>query len=176
MQNPQMAGMAAMNAQGPVDGTPIMANGQRRPQPNGIPPMDARDQLNTYIYDYFLRNNHHRLAAMMVESEMKMSLNPPQKSSPSGRNVNGVDAMDQDSKDIPTPKIPANHSENSFLLDWWVQFWDIWGAARRNGNAKPSSMQYIHHARVSPAEQCLLPIADRTRTLPRYRATLDLTA
>ncbi|KAF2677587.1 hypothetical protein K458DRAFT_395859 [Lentithecium fluviatile CBS 122367] len=138
--------MAAMNApQGPVDGTPIMGNGQRRPQPNM---MEPRDQLNTYIFDYFVRNQHHRLARMMIECDLKMSLNPPQKSSPSGRNVNGVDAMDQDSKDdLPTPKIPpAQATDNSFLLDWWVQFWDIWGAAK-NHPVKPVATQYIQHTR-----------------------------
>jgi hypothetical protein len=165
--------MPGMNAtQVPVDGTPIMGNGQRRPQQNGV--VDPRDQLNTYIYDYFLRNNHHRLARMMVECDMKMSLNPPQKPSPSGRNVNGVDAMDQTSnEDIPTPKIPPGHSaDNSFLLDWWVQFWDIWGAARKH-NPKNVPLQYINHARVSAAKNGRGPCTNSPRTLPRCRATSE---
>lgn len=152
MQNSQMTTMAAMNAtQGPIDGTPMMGNGPHRAQQNVG--MNARDQLNTYIYDYFLRNNHVRLARTMIECEMKINLNPPPKSSPSGRNANGVDAMDTESKDdLPSPKIPQGFcAENSFLLDWWVQFWDIWSAARNHPNSmnKTMPMQYIQHARVS---------------------------
>lgn len=146
MQTSQMANMAAMNAtQGPVDGTPMMGNGPHRVQQNGA--LNARDQLNTYIYDYFLRNKHFRLARMMIECDLKMSLTPPQKSSPSGRNTNGVDPMEESKEDLPSPKIPQNHSaDNSFLLDWWLQFWDIWGAARGH-NPKNVPMQYIQHAR-----------------------------
>lgn len=140
-----MAAMAGMNANaGPVDGTPIMGNGQRGQQMQNL---DPRDQLNTYIYDYFLRNNHHRLARTMLECDMKMNVHPPQKPSPSGRNVNGVDAMDHDSKDdLPNPKLPTGQAtDNSFLLDWWVQFWDIFSAARGK-NTKGA--QYIGHTRV----------------------------
>ena len=147
MQSQQMAAMAGMNANaGPVDGTPIMGNGQRGQRMPGM--SDPRDQLNTYIYDYFLRNNYHRVARMMMECDIKMNLNPPQKSSPSGRNVNGVDSMDQDSKDeLPMPKMPMGQTttDNSFLLDWWVQFWDIFSAARGH-NTKGT--QYISHTRV----------------------------
>lgn len=145
MQNPQMAAaMANMNAAaGPLDGTPIMGNGQRQP-----PSLDPRDQLNTYIYDYFLRNQHHKLAQVMIESELKMNLKPPQKSSPSGRNVNG-DSIDPDL--LPTPNMPGPNqaTDNSFLLDWWVQFWDIFSAARnRTMKGSQGSHQYISHARV----------------------------
>lgn len=147
MQTPQMATMAAMNAtQGPIDSTPMMGNGPHRPQQNS--PSVARDQLNTYIYDYFRRNNHIRLARTMLECNMGISLNPPVKSSPGSRNANGVDAMDTDSKDdLPQPKIPNFSAENSFLLDWWEQFWDIWSAARGHHTGKNVPMQYIQHTR-----------------------------
>ncbi|KAJ4292502.1 hypothetical protein N0V90_009164 [Kalmusia sp. IMI 367209] len=144
MQNPQMAAMANMNAAaGSLDGTPIMGNGQRQP----VPGLDPRDQLNTYIYDYFLRNSHHKLAQVMIESELKMNLKPPQKSSPTGRNVNGVDSIDPEL--LPTPNMPASGqaTDNSFLLDWWVQFWDIFSAARNRTMKGSQGSQYISHAR-----------------------------
>ncbi|KAF2868591.1 hypothetical protein BDV95DRAFT_609512 [Massariosphaeria phaeospora] len=151
----QMAGMVAMNANaGPLDGTPIMGNVPRprhlqTPTPHRD--QDVRDQLNTYIYDYFLRNKHTRLARMMVECDLKMSVNhPPATKNENGRSVNGVDAMDQDSQDdLPPPRIPTNQaSENSFLYDWWCQFWDIYRAARP-GAEPPSNKhtQYIQYTR-----------------------------
>lgn len=144
MQNQQMA-MAGMNATGgPVGGTPMMNNGRPQQLEN-----DARAQLNTYIYDYFLKNHNYRLARMMIEQDMKMNLHPSTKPSPSGRNMNGVDSVDPDSKDdLPIPKIPDNQlAENSFLLDWWNQFWDLFSAARKSGKGGPSS-QYLAHTRV----------------------------
>lgn len=145
MQNPQMVQMAAMNVAngGPVDGTPIMGNmahPQRKPDP--------REQLNTYIYDYFLRNSHHRLARAMIENDMKMSTGPPQKTSPKNR-VNGIDPMDDGAADdLPTPNLPASQlADNSFLLDWWVQFWDIFQAAKTRGGPNKGA-QYIQHTRV----------------------------
>lgn len=135
MQNPQMAAqMANMNAgAGPLDGTPIMANGQRQAG-------DPRDQLNTYIYDYFIRTENYKLAKAMLDADMTVNLKP--KSSPSGRNVNGMGPGD-----LPEPFMPANqNTDTSFLLDWWVQFWDIFSAAR---NIKGKGSQYIAHTRVS---------------------------
>jgi hypothetical protein len=149
MQNPQMAAMAGMNAQvgGPVEGTPVMGNmprpGQKPEQP------DPRNLMNTYIYDYFMRNNHYRLARCMIESDLKMNLQPQgTKQSPGSRNVNGVDGMDTDDKgDLPLPVLPPGQCvENSFLMDWWCQFWDIYSAARGKGTQK--STQYSQHARV----------------------------
>ncbi|KAF9731056.1 camp-dependent protein kinase pathway protein [Paraphaeosphaeria minitans] len=133
MQNPQMAAqMANMNAgAGPLDGTTVMGNGQRQPG-------DPRDQLNTYIYDYFIRTENHKLAKAMLDADMTVNLKP--KSSPSGRNVNGVGPGD-----LPEPNMPPNqNTDTSFLLDWWVQFWDIFSAAR---GIKSKGSQYIAHAR-----------------------------
>ena len=58
MQNQQM--QMAMNG-GPVNGTPVMAN-MNMPGPPQRQPMDPREQLNTYIYDYFLRNKRQEWA------------------------------------------------------------------------------------------------------------------
>jgi hypothetical protein len=151
MQNNQMApNFAAMNANagGPVDGTPMMGNMQR---PRGEAE-DPRSLINTYIYDYFLRNQHHELAELMLKSEMKMNIQLQGKQSPGSRNVNGVDGMNgmemDDKFNLPHPKLPSQQAvDNSFLLDWWNQFWDIFGAARKR-SMNPKAMSYIQTFRV----------------------------
>ncbi|KAF1354433.1 hypothetical protein EJ07DRAFT_133008 [Lizonia empirigonia] len=140
----------AMNANGgPVNGTPIMANMSMPVPPPARPVMDPREQLNTYIYDYFLRNNHNRLARAMVECDMKMSTSPPQKPSPSSK-PNGIDAIDDDSSSgLPLPLLPKNQmADNSFLLDWWVQFWDIYQATKDRSGTPSKGAQYITHTRA----------------------------
>lgn len=153
MQNQQMQMAMNLNVNGgPVNGTPVMA---AMPQP-GPATIDPRNQLNTYIYDYFLRNNHNRLARAMVECDMKMSTSPPQKPSPSSK-ANGIDAMDDDSAaGLPNPLLPKNQmADNSFLLDWWVQFWDIYQATKDRSGMPSKGAQYIAHTRVSPVSAAL---------------------
>jgi len=168
MQSQQMAHIAAMNASnGSVDGPPMMAamgaaNANANANANKRMATDPREQLNTYIYDYFLRNSHFKLARAMLDSSdtVKMSTGPPQKPSPSNR-PNGAEALDQDGADgFPSPQLPPNQmADNSFLLDWWVQFWDIYQATKtRTGPAKGT--QYIQHTRVSPPAR---PFSARTR-------------
>ncbi|KAH7080106.1 hypothetical protein BKA63DRAFT_234945 [Paraphoma chrysanthemicola] len=148
MQNPQMAAqMAAMTANGGPDGTPVMGN---MPHPNKRMSTDPREQLNTYIYDYFIRNSHFELARSMLDAQLKMSTGPPQKTSPKNR-TNGIEPMDDGSRggdDLPTPLLPQNQmADNSFLLDWWVQFWDIYQATKNRGNGPSKGAQYIQHTR-----------------------------
>jgi hypothetical protein len=177
MQNQQMAQMAAMNAQnGPVDGTPVMGNMAHPKRIN----TDPREQLNTYIYDYFLRNNHKQAARAMLESnDMKMSTGPPQKTSPNNRQ-NGIDSMDQDSDNFPTPQLPPNQmADNSFLLDWWVQFWDIYQATKTRPNNGPQSkgQQYINHTRVSLCRACTRRGTDAFhRISPKCKTTSGISA
>ena len=146
--------LAGMNAAGgPVGGTPMMNNGRLR----GGNDTDPRAQLNTYIYDYFCKNGYWDLARM-VNDQLPINKDTERtKPSPSGRNMNGVDSMDSDSKDdilkqrpddLPIAKIPGDQSaENSFLLDWWCQFWDIYSAARSKGKVSPAH-HYLMHTRV----------------------------
>lgn len=150
LQNPQqMAQMAAMNApNGPTDGTTPMMSNMANPKRINT---DPREQLNTYIYDYFLRNSHGRLARAMVECDMKMSTTPPTKTSP-GNKQNGMDPMDDDSiAGLPNPLLPEKQmADNSFLLDWWVQFWDIFQASKQrspSGHPTTKGGQYIQHTR-----------------------------
>jgi hypothetical protein len=84
----------------------------------------------------------------MVEANIPMNLQEQAlKQSPSSRGVNGVD-VDEERKGLPDPRLPMDSSvENSFLMDWWCQFWDIFSATRGKGPQK--TQQYSQQARVS---------------------------
>src|SRR4051794_21337231 len=105
MNNVNMTGMNTMG--GPVGGggMPMMNNGV----PGNIRPAPVNDQqrsqLNTYIYEYFLRNEMYECARAMINSDQPIKVH---KNSPGRRrDVNGnlVDSgvspegTDGDSKD-----------------------------------------------------------------------------
>ena len=155
MNQPQMnmAGMAA--AGGPVGGmAPQINNATRR----NAEATETTRMLNTYIYDYLLKNGHTDLARTWVNADIPMNLNPPTKTSPGRANVNGVDdAMDTDSKDdirhkrpddLPVPQCPSPDGPNSFLHDWWCQFWDVYNAHREK-RTTPAATAYLTHNLVS---------------------------
>ncbi|KAK8208308.1 camp-dependent protein kinase pathway protein [Phyllosticta capitalensis] len=156
----QPPNMVTMNSQGgPVGGTPLMNNGGTPLANNGgvRGPADPQTLLNTYIYDYFLKNHHWDLARQ-VKNELHPNTKPGSglKPSPGRRDVNGVDdAMDTDSKDdlhkcpddLPQAAVPSDATENSFLFDWWSQFWDIFNAHRQRQPGTRASFQYLQHQR-----------------------------
>ena len=132
---------------GPNGGAPSTNNGNGRSET-----LSNRQQLNTYIYDYFLKNEHYGLARAL-QKELPIHASP----NPGKRDVNGVDdVMETDSKedaqnrpdDLPLPSILDN-TEGSFLYDWWCQFWDIWSAHRRRIPPGSVPSQYLAHAQVS---------------------------
>jgi len=141
MQNQQMAQMAQMNANGSLNGTPIMGN---MAHPKRMGDQDPKEKLNTYIYDYFLRNRHHTLARAMLDCDLKLNT---EKASPNNK-PNGASDIDMPD-DLPLPLMPPGQAaDNSFLLDWWVQFWDIFAAARGGGGGPKNAAQYLGHNRV----------------------------
>ena len=140
--------MTAINqVAGPAGGAPSTNNGGGRGET-----LSNRQQLNTYIYDYFLKNEHYGLARAL-QKELPIYASP----NSGKRSVNGVDdSMETDSKDdaqsrpddLPLPFILDN-TEGSFLYDWWCQFWDIWSAHRRKIPQGAVPSQYLAHAQVS---------------------------
>jgi hypothetical protein len=135
-------GMVAMNTAAAINQT---ANRQQADQ-------EQERRLNTYIFDYLCNKNLYDLARNF---SLQCPINPAG-SKPRHQGVNGADdSMDTDSKedvkrptDLPYPNIPHHPSENAFLYDWWVQFWDIFGAARRAGTPNPNTESYLHHNMV----------------------------
>ncbi|KAA8645564.1 hypothetical protein EYZ11_012528 [Aspergillus tanneri] len=149
-------------AGGPVGGVPMVNNGSAAPRNDGnmnTIPETMINNLNTYIYDYFLKRGYHDCARALVKDEsIKLSTEPPIKSSPGHRrdaDVNGVDgdAMMTDGKDgeklkipddLPRPNLPSEGQQTSFLLDWFSLFWDFFWAQRKKGNTN-DVRQYLQH-------------------------------
>lgn len=165
MNNINMAGMHAAN--GALGSMPLMNNGSNGgmsradADPEGAQAYDTKLKLNTYIYDYFLKNDLYECARAIIQSQLPLLLDTT-KPSPGRRRdgeMNGVDdsAMDTDSKDdldskrpddLPLPKVPSDVPANSFLLDWFQLFWDIYFAQRKGKNATPQAVQYVQNTQV----------------------------
>jgi hypothetical protein len=155
MNNVNMGGMNALG--GPVGGAMPM-NGA----PGARPPMQVNDnqqrsQLNTYIYEYFLRNGMFDCARSLLNSEQPIKVI---KDSPGRRrddNGNGGDEGgdgeskdDLDSKrpdDLPAPDVPRECPESCFLYEWWCLFWDMFNAQRGKGDGR-NVLQYVAHTQV----------------------------
>ncbi|KAH8818170.1 SOM1 protein [Hyaloscypha sp. PMI_1271] len=153
MNNVSMGGMNAMG--GPVGGgMPMMNNGAagvRQPMPAN----DNRSQLNTYIYEYFLRNGMYDCARSLLNSDQPMNVI---KDSPGRRrDENGGDeGADGDSKDdidskrpadLPEPNLPKECPESCFLYEWWCLFWDMFNAQRGKGDGR-NVLQYVTHTQA----------------------------
>ena len=169
MNNLNMAGMHAAN--GALGGMPLMNNGSNGgmsradADPEGAQAHETKLKLNTYIYDYFLKNDLYECARAIIQSQVPLALHTP-KSSPGRRrdgDMNGVDdsAMDTDSKDdldskrpddLPLPMVPSDVPANSFLLDWFQLFWDIYFAQRKGKAATPQAVQYLQNTQVGQGE------------------------
>lgn len=156
MNNVNMANMNAMG--GPVGGGMPMMNNGMAGGPRAAPVNDnqQRSQLNTYIYEYFLRNEMYECARAIIQSEQPINI---VKNSPSRRHdANGVDTegMDGDNKDdidtkrpddLPAPNLPKDSPESCFLYEWWCLFWDMFNAQRGKGDSR-NVMQYVQHTQV----------------------------
>ncbi|KAI9848293.1 MAG: hypothetical protein M1837_000557 [Sclerophora amabilis] len=154
--------MAAMNAVGgPVGGVQMMNNGTAGLPRNGNRQEESKSRLNTYIYDYLLKNELFDCARSLHESGVPLLLekaSPGRRRHADGTNLNnGVDehSMDADTKDdldskipddLPSPKLTGGDAtQNSFLLDWWGVFWDIY-FAQQSKNRDGAASQYLQHS------------------------------
>lgn len=113
---------------------------------------EGSKRLNTYIFGHLIHLRHFELARQFEQVCPIKTLDRPKKE------MNGDSDMDMDSKDglkrpddLPIPDLPDNHSENSFLHDWWSQFWDIYGAARKNIGGSQMAENYLNHNSVRTA-------------------------
>ncbi|KAJ5481028.1 Transcriptional activator somA [Penicillium diatomitis] len=146
---------------GPVGGVPMMNNGSTAPRNDGGMNMNNPEvminNLNTYIYDYFLKRGYHDCARALVQDEsIKINTDNGTKTSPGSRgDMNGIDgdSMMTDGKDgekikipddLPRPSLPNESLQSSFLLDWFSIFWDFFWAQRKRGNSN-DVRQYLQH-------------------------------
>ena len=153
-----------MNLNGMNPGTMAAMNNTNGATPRNGPgsesEIDFKTKLNTYIYDYFLRNEQWDLARAL-QKNMSISSIPNQK----GANMrpNGLDenSMDTDSKDdleqkkpsdLPWPtNLPQMSTDNSFLLDWFTLFWEAFFAQRpgqHRAKVGQTIIQYMDYTRV----------------------------
>ena len=123
-----------------------------RPQPGkqeGNPKDGYTELLPTFIYDYFLKKGNTDVARAILHSDSGVKTKPRTKTSPGGRDVNGVDEMDRDSKDsLPLPDVMEALPDDAFLQQWWRIFWDMWAAGKKPGAANGMAGQYLHHQQV----------------------------
>ena len=148
--------MNGINPGGPM----AMTNGANGAAPRnaGEPEPDMKTKLNTHIYDYLLKNEQWDVARALLKSSMALTTTK----SGAPRRPNGMDDSsmedskdDLDSKkpaDLPLPdQVGSSANDNSFLLDWFSVFWDIFLAPRNRAQGKPSNpfaMQFMEQTRV----------------------------
>jgi len=153
MGNIPMAGVPASGGPVAMMNNALAAGQAQRPENN-------RATLNTYIYDYFLREGMYDCARAMLHSDQALNVH---KSSPrrdeNGNTVGngmGDDAMDTDSKDdidskrpadLPAPNVPDG-GDSCFLYEWFCLFWDMLSAQRHKGGVSPQVTQYVNHTQV----------------------------
>lgn len=164
MNNVNMANMNPM-AGGPVGpAMPMMNNGPVAP-PGGPRPQlpiseNNKHLLNTYIYEYFLRNEMFECARALLhaDSQIKVQDGPNVRRDENGNIIsNGIgEAMDIDNKDgidskgpdgLPQPSIPNPSIDNPFLYEWFCLFWDMFNAQKgKSANGQVNS--YMNHSQV----------------------------
>ncbi|CUS12087.1 unnamed protein product [Tuber aestivum] len=157
-------------------GGPAGINMNGGPGPRPAPTNNERSLLNTYIYDYFLKNDMIESARSLFNEGEVLTLpndgsrrpspaRRAQKHDPDGSIVNGIDDNPMDTgegsqrktedgedgtkrgDDLPRPKVPSDCPHSSFLFDWWCIFSDIFGA--RNGGVKnPHAAAYVAQTQV----------------------------
>jgi hypothetical protein len=189
MNNVNMGGMNAMG--GPVGGAmPMMNSGA----PGSIirPPMPANDnqrqQLNTYIYEYFIRNGMFDCARSLLNSEQPLKIikeSPGRQNNGNGvGNGTGEDGGDGESKDdpeskrpddLPAPDVPRECPESCFLYEWWCLFWDMFNAQRGKGDGR-NVLQYVNHTQVCHlllGRFCVYKLTSRLATIALKARSAD---
>lgn len=162
----RVAATVAMNGSnmgGPAN-LPLMNNGAAGGGPQAHTGNDSRTRLNTYIYEYFLKNEQWDCARAMLSCDLQLQVNsnsvknsPGRRRDENGNLVNGADDhMESDVKgeggikrpdDLPAPDIPEI-GDSTFLYDWWCLFWDMYGAQRNKSDSRPQTLQYLNHTQV----------------------------
>lgn len=140
---------------------PMMNNGAVAPPPGPRPQQPSENNkhlLNTYIYEYFLRNDMFDCARALLNADpgMKIQDGPNTRRDADGNIIANGDSMDVDNKDgidskgaegLPQPSIPNPSMDNPFLYEWFCLFWDMFNAQKgKSGNPQVSS--YMSHTQV----------------------------
>ena len=154
-----------MNGINPTAAMNAMPNGANGIKGAGDSEMDIKTNLNTCIYDYLLKNEQYD-AARALNKNVSFGLNTS--NTPLPRRPNGAEDGGEDSKedidtkkppDLPYAKVPPSYNDNSFLLDWFQLFWEMWMAPRQG---KPAdAVRFMEHTKV-------IIVSHMTRKIKRY--------
>jgi hypothetical protein len=155
-----------MNAMGgPVGSGLPMVNGSepgRKIRPRMPTNDNQRQQLNTYIYEYFIRNGMFDCARSLLKSEQPLKVIKESPGRGQDNNGNGMgndtgdEGADGDSKDdleskrphdLPAPDVPRECPDSSFLYEWWCLLWDMFNAQRGKGDGR-NDLRYVNHTQV----------------------------
>ena len=169
-----MGGMNAMSGPMTAGPMPTMSNGTATGPRQAMPGNDNRSQLNTYIYEYFLKNEMYDCARSLLRSEQPMSL---VKESPGrrrdgdggeeGENIDSKDDIDSKRpEDLPAPNLPRDTPESCFLYEWWCLFWDMFNATRGKAEGR-NVLQYVEHTQVCHALRNRLSSLTTTDSIAR---------
>ena len=149
--NVAVGGMPAMNNGANGAAARILSDQERE--------IDYKARLNTYIYDYLLKNEQYDCARQLLKSTLTISTS---KIGQGGRRPNGVDegSLDADSKedldskrphDLPAAENFDGMENSSFLLEWFSTFWDMFWAQKGNkSRSGQQALSYMQHTQVSP--------------------------
>lgn len=185
MNNVGNVGMANIPmVPGPAVGPPMpmMNNGGAVAPPAASRPQQQpinegnKHLLNTYIYEYFLRNEMYDCARALLASDpqIKVQDGPNTRRDENGNIVANGETMDVDSKDgidskgpegLPQPSIPNPSMDNPFLYEWFCLFWDMFNA-QKGKSANNQVQQYINFNQV--CSRCP-PLADPSKPRLNFR-------
>lgn len=117
---------------------------------------DFKAKLNTFIYDYLIKNEQWDVARALHKSALTVFTTP-------NKRRTGPDDGEDSKDDIDTKKpndlpyalnVPQSTNENSFLLDWFQLFWEIWLAPQGKSKSLPDAAKYMEYTKVWPCLAC----------------------
>ena len=106
--------------------------------------------LHNYIYDYLIKNNFidsaktfHKEAEVTSNGETISLKNPDSdKVDNSSKDSNNKSTIKKETIELPSPIIVVDTAQ-SFLLEWWTIFWDLYNAKGAKSNASPTAQQFL---------------------------------
>ena len=149
MSQQQQMAMTGMGGPvgGPTPNAPTPTNSM-----SGLGPQDYSKRLNSAIYEYLLCCGKYD-AARAFKTAMPIEWPEGVKQSPNQNQANAVDVeiesrdtLKNKPDDLPLP-VALSEEPGAFLMDWWLQFWELFQANRRNG--KQTTVNYVGQQRIA---------------------------
>ncbi|KAJ3453842.1 hypothetical protein MRS44_018474 [Fusarium solani] len=166
----------AMNVMsGPVHDPSVAMVNSCAVTPHGAPRQlqehyNKQTQLNTYIYEYFLRYGMFDCAQAILKADPDVKLQRHSPRSPRDnngcrlRNARSYESIDiaLDSKRsgfLPAPNLPNLSPESCFLYEWFCLFWDMFNAPKNDSRDTQQNRLRWNASRSQTQSSSLLPHA-----------------